>query len=156
MTALRRFVVILLLFWFPVQGWAAMTMPLWRHANRMGYGLPNMIGVNTAGLDAQIQKLPPSYLSMGQAGRADMGDMSMPAPDNSVATVVVQDPFDPITMGGMFTIVNVRDKLEGTSINRHREHPERHKERSDVAIQKACLINVLDCRASFMLIRVKP
>lgn len=56
----------------------------------MGHGLPNMIGVNTAGLDAQIQKLLPAYMSMGQAGMADMGDMSMPAPDNSVAAVVPQ------------------------------------------------------------------
>jgi hypothetical protein len=29
---LRRFVVILLLFWFPVQSWAAIAMPLCRHA----------------------------------------------------------------------------------------------------------------------------
>ncbi|MEQ1592092.1 MAG: DUF2946 family protein [Thiobacillaceae bacterium] len=33
MTALRRFVVILLLLWFPVQSWAAMAMPLCRHAH---------------------------------------------------------------------------------------------------------------------------
>jgi FtsP/CotA-like multicopper oxidase with cupredoxin domain len=92
--------------------------------NQMGHGLPNMIGVNTAGLDAQIQKLLPSYMSMGQAGMADMGDMSMPAPDNSVATVVPQGPFDPITMGGMFTIIKVRDKLDGYADPGWYQHPE--------------------------------
>jgi FtsP/CotA-like multicopper oxidase with cupredoxin domain len=81
--------------------------------NQMGHGLPNMIGVDSSGLDAQIQKLLPDYMAMGETGMGDMGDMAMPAPANSVATVVPQGPYDSITMGGMFTLVKVRDHLDG-------------------------------------------
>jgi FtsP/CotA-like multicopper oxidase with cupredoxin domain len=79
--------------------------------NQMGHGLPNMIGVDSSGLDAQIQKLLPEYMAMGETGMGDMGDMAMPAPANSVATMMPKGPYDSITMGGMFTLVKVREHL---------------------------------------------
>ena len=40
-----------------------------------------------------------------------MGDMGMKMPKNSIPMVGEHGPYDYITMGGMFTIVKVRDKL---------------------------------------------
>ncbi|HTM43569.1 MAG TPA: multicopper oxidase domain-containing protein [Polyangiaceae bacterium] len=80
--------------------------------NQMGHGVPNMIGVQAQGIDESVRPLLPGYMTMGQTGMGDMGDMSMPGPKNSIATAVFKGPHDVITMGGMFTIVKVRDHLE--------------------------------------------
>ena len=73
--------------------------------NQMSHNLPNMIVVNPGTLDAKVQSLVPMYMTMGQNGMADM--MQMPAPSNSISTQVNRGPYDPITMGGMFTILKV-------------------------------------------------
>ena len=49
---------------------------------------------------------------MGQTGMGDMGEMGMPVPKNSIPMVGAKGPFDYITMGGMFTIVKVREDLK--------------------------------------------
>jgi FtsP/CotA-like multicopper oxidase with cupredoxin domain len=77
--------------------------------NQMGHGIPNMVGVNPNGLDRKIQKLLPSYMTMGQHGMD--GEHQMPAPKNSIPMVGGQGKHDYITMGGMFTILKVREQL---------------------------------------------
>jgi hypothetical protein len=79
--------------------------------NQMGHAIPNMIGVNPDGLEQKIQGLLPDYMTMGQHGMGEMGAMSMAVPANSIAMVGARGPFDTITMGGMFTILKVRDAL---------------------------------------------
>jgi manganese oxidase len=79
--------------------------------NQMGHDLPNMIGVKPAGLDARMRPLLPGYMSMGQDGMGDMGDMGMAVPDNSIPMVGGKGPFGYITMGGMFTLLKVREQL---------------------------------------------
>jgi hypothetical protein len=39
---------------------------------------------------------------------ADMGEMEMPLPDNTLPMMTGQGPFGPLEMGGMFTVVKVR------------------------------------------------
>jgi hypothetical protein len=80
--------------------------------NQMGHGIPNSIGVDPRAFDRRVRPLLPRYMTMGQTGMGDMGDMQMPAPKNSVAMLGGVGPHDYITMGGMFTIVKVRDALE--------------------------------------------
>lgn len=80
--------------------------------NQMGHGTPNMIGVKQGKLDAKVQKLLPGYMTMGQDGMGDMGAMGMPVPKNSIAMVGARGPFDYITMGGMFTVLKVREVLK--------------------------------------------
>ena len=41
----------------------------------------------------------------------DMGEMGMPVPKNSIPMVGAQGPYGYITMGGMFTLLKVRDGL---------------------------------------------
>jgi hypothetical protein len=80
--------------------------------NQMGHGLPNIVGIDPKKLDARVQKVLPSYMTMGQSGMGDMAEMSgMPLPPNSVPMVSGRGKHDVITMGGMFTVMKVRDHL---------------------------------------------
>ena len=56
-------------------------------------------------------KLVPDYMVMGERGMADMGEMEMPLPDNTLPMMTGRGPFGPLEMGGMFTVVKVRDGL---------------------------------------------
>jgi hypothetical protein len=79
--------------------------------NQMGHEFPNMIGVDAQGLDEKIRQLLPNYMTMGQEGMGDMAEMGMAMPPNSIAMVGGAGPYDYITMGGMFTILKVRESL---------------------------------------------
>jgi FtsP/CotA-like multicopper oxidase with cupredoxin domain len=79
--------------------------------NAMGHGVPTMIGVDHRGIAQKIIKLVPDYMVMGERGMADMGEMEMPLPDNTLPMMTGTGPFGPIEMGGMFTVVKVRDGL---------------------------------------------
>jgi hypothetical protein len=76
--------------------------------NQMGHNVPNLIGAKTEGYDEKVRTLLPAYMTMGQNGMADMGEMGMPVPDNSIPMVGGRGQYDYITMGGMFTILKVR------------------------------------------------
>jgi hypothetical protein len=80
--------------------------------NQMGHEFPNMIGVKTGDLDKQVRSLLPNYMSMGSEGMGDMAEMGMPVPPNSIPMVGAAGPHDYITMGGMFTILKVREGLK--------------------------------------------
>jgi FtsP/CotA-like multicopper oxidase with cupredoxin domain len=77
--------------------------------NAMGHGLPNMIGVDQRGVAERITKLVPDYMVMGDRGMADMGEMEMPLPDNTLPMMTGTGPFGAMEMGGMFSVVKVRD-----------------------------------------------
>jgi hypothetical protein len=79
--------------------------------NQMGHDFGNLIGMDEEGLNQKIKKLIPGYMVMGTTGMGDMGDMGMKIPANSLPMIGGPGPFDYITMGGMFTILKVRDTL---------------------------------------------
>jgi hypothetical protein len=79
--------------------------------NQMGHDVPNMIGVKSNGLERKARPLLPGFMSMGETGMGDMGDMGMPVPENSIPMVGGKGPFGYITMGGMFTMLKVREQL---------------------------------------------
>ncbi len=76
--------------------------------NPMGHSVPNMIGVDHRGLIKKIQKLVPDYMVMGERGMADMGEMEMALPDQTLPMMTGTGPYGPVEMGGMFTTVKVR------------------------------------------------
>ncbi len=85
----------------------------------MGHGTPNLLGVKQSSVDKKIQKLFPDkhYMSMGESGMAEMQDMaamgkSMPLPDNTITMMTGEGPFGALEMGGMFTVLKVRDGLK--------------------------------------------
>jgi FtsP/CotA-like multicopper oxidase with cupredoxin domain len=91
--------------------------------NQMGHGIPNLIGVKAGALDEKVRRLLPDYMTMGQHGMGGMGHMHMAVPPNSVPMVGGSGPFDEITMGGMFTILKVRESLTGDEDPGWYEHP---------------------------------
>jgi hypothetical protein len=83
--------------------------------NAMGHDVPNLVGVEQSGLDEKIRELLPGYMSMGKNGmwehaeHAGMGHIK--GPRNTLPMMGGTGPFGTIDMGGMFTIVKVRDNL---------------------------------------------
>ena len=81
--------------------------------NQMGHNLPNMLGVHPGDLDRDVRQLVPGYMSMGEHGMGNMGEMRMPVPENSIPMRGGPGPFGYIDMGGLFTILKVRERLDG-------------------------------------------
>jgi hypothetical protein len=81
--------------------------------NQMGHGVPNMVGVKPGDLDKNVGKLLPAYMTMGANGMGDMGEMQMEVPKNSIPMLMGKGQFGVIDMGGMFTVVKVREHLTG-------------------------------------------
>jgi manganese oxidase len=79
--------------------------------NQMGHDAPNLIGVDTKGLDATIGRAAPGYMTMGASGMSEMAHMAMEQPANSVSMLSGKGPYGVIEMGGMFTLIKVRDQL---------------------------------------------
>jgi FtsP/CotA-like multicopper oxidase with cupredoxin domain len=76
---------------------------------QMGHGLPLMIGADTNKLDERMQRVLPGHMTMGTNGMGGMGEMKMPIPGNSLPMRGAIGPFGYIDMGGMFTVLKVRD-----------------------------------------------
>ena len=76
--------------------------------NAMGHDVPNLIGVDHRGVAKKISSLIPDYMVMGERGMADMTEMDMPIPDNTVPMMTGEGPFGSVEMGGMFSVLKVR------------------------------------------------
>ncbi len=81
--------------------------------NQMGHDIANVIGLKPGEFDKKVRELLPHYMTMGQTGMGDMEDMGMPVPHNSIPMKGGQGRYGTITMGGMFTLLKVRDRLDG-------------------------------------------
>jgi manganese oxidase len=91
--------------------------------NQMGHDVPNMIGADIRGVDPAIERLAPGYMTMGHDGMGSMSEMNMPLPKNSISMVATPGPFGPIDMGGMFTLLKVRDRLPASGDAGWYQHP---------------------------------
>jgi FtsP/CotA-like multicopper oxidase with cupredoxin domain len=89
--------------------------------NQMGHGSANLVGVDPKGLDARLTRVVPGYMTMGETGMGDM--MMMKQPRNSISMHGGEGPFGTIEMGGMFTVLKVRDKLTADNAAGWYEHP---------------------------------
>ena len=76
--------------------------------NAMGHDVPTMIGVDHRDVARQITGLIPDYMVMGERGMADMAEMEMPLPDNTLPMMSGVGPFGSLEMGGMFSVLKVR------------------------------------------------
>lgn len=81
--------------------------------NAMGHDVHNMIGVKQP--ESQLNKVLPDYMAMGETGMAehqvhtDMGHM--PGPENTLPMMMGEGHYGKLEMGGMFSIIRVRDQL---------------------------------------------
>ncbi len=83
--------------------------------NPMGHDLPNTLGVDQSGIEDEIRTLLPGYMAMGEHGMGEHQDHTdsghMTGPPNTLPMMMGKGPFGNIEMGGMFTVVKVRDGL---------------------------------------------
>lgn len=79
--------------------------------NAMGHDVKTFIGADKRLTTEQIRKLVPDYMPMGATGMGEMAEMSMPLPDNTVPMMAGWGQFGPIEMGGMFSVMKVREGL---------------------------------------------
>jgi FtsP/CotA-like multicopper oxidase with cupredoxin domain len=82
--------------------------------NAMGHDVPTFIGVDKTDVSKKIKLVQPEYMAMGNRGMADMGEMEMPLPDNTIPMMTGWGQFGAIEMGGMFSVVKVREGLSAT------------------------------------------
>jgi len=86
--------------------------------NQMGHDAPNMVGVDASQIDRRARDVLPGYITMGSDGMAEHGEHvegGLPVPANSIPMVGGRGQHDYITMGGMFTILKVRERLQGAA-----------------------------------------
>jgi FtsP/CotA-like multicopper oxidase with cupredoxin domain len=79
--------------------------------NQMGHAGPIMVGLEPGDTDPRVRDLLPGYMTMGHTGMGEMGAMQMPVPPNSIPMKGSAGPFGYIDMGGMFTILKVREGI---------------------------------------------
>lgn len=85
--------------------------------NQMGHQTPNMIGVEEGNLGSRVRKFLPGYMTMGQEGTATMGEMGMKVPRNSVPMLGSPGNYGYITMGGMYTNIKIRPRIEDYNVD---------------------------------------
>jgi hypothetical protein len=96
---------------------------------QMGHDVPNLVGINDADIhsvDVAVRNaVKPSsmYMTMGNNGMGDMGAMKMTTPRNSIPMQPSPGPFSPIDMGGMFTVLKVRDVVDEHTAASWYQHP---------------------------------
>ena len=79
--------------------------------NAMGHAVKTFIGVDKKDIAKTIRKLVPDYMPMGSAGMAEMGEMEMAMPDNTLPMMTGFGQFGPMEMGGMFSVIKVREGM---------------------------------------------
>jgi FtsP/CotA-like multicopper oxidase with cupredoxin domain len=79
--------------------------------NPMGHNVRNFIGANLKDAAKKIGQVAPGYMPMGSDGMGMMATMEMPLPANTLPMMSGDGPFGSVEMGGMFTVLKVRDGL---------------------------------------------
>ncbi|WP_100962066.1 copper oxidase [Bosea sp. FBZP-16] len=94
--------------------------------NAMGHSVKTYIGVTKKDLVSRIRKAAPGYMPMGSNGMGEMGSMEMELPKNTLPMMTGYSQFGPVEMGGMFSVVKVREGLAKTDYADpgHYKHPE--------------------------------
>lgn len=84
--------------------------------NAMGHEISNNLGVDQSGVTEKIREMLPGYMAMGRHGMSEhqehinMGHMK--GPENTLPMMWGDGPFGNLEMGGMFTVLKVRDDLK--------------------------------------------
>ena len=79
----------------------------------MGHEVPNTLGVDQRGVEQDIRKMLPGFIAMNQHGMAEHQEHidagHHPGPPNILPMMTGKGPYGNLEMGGMFTMVKVRD-----------------------------------------------
>lgn len=88
--------------------------------NQMGHDVPNLVGVDQSAFDEAVMRV----MGGPDAAAGDHSGMPMDMPKNSISMMGAPGPFGFIHMGGMFTVVKVRENLKSYDDPGWYEHPE--------------------------------
>jgi FtsP/CotA-like multicopper oxidase with cupredoxin domain len=89
--------------------------------NQMGHEIPNLVGVDQTAFDEAVMRV------IGAGGLehgSEHAGMPMDMPKNSISMLGGPGPFGYITMGGMFTVLKVREELKSYDDPAEYAHPE--------------------------------
>lgn len=83
--------------------------------NAMSHQLPNVLGADIEENESAIKQLLPSYMAMGSDGMAEHAEHTamghMQGPENTLPMSMGIGPYGNLEMGGMFTVVKVREDM---------------------------------------------
>ena len=81
--------------------------------NAMNHDIPNVIGADQRALQEKLDALAPGAMAMGTSGMAEhaMHAEHQKGLPNTLPMMTGTGPFGPIEMGGMFTVLKVRESL---------------------------------------------
>ena len=83
--------------------------------NAMGHEVPNGLGVNQRGVAQDIRNMLPDFIAMGEHGMAEhqahVAAGHHQGPPNTMPMMTGTGPYGSLEMGGMFTVVKVRDDI---------------------------------------------
>ena len=94
--------------------------------NVMNHDVPNVLGVDQSNVGPKISKLVPGYMPMGETGMAEHASHAshMSGVRNTLPMMAGDGPFGPIEMGGMFTVMKIREGITSYEDPGWYEHPE--------------------------------
>ena len=81
--------------------------------NAMSHEIPNVIGVDQSKLQEKLEQIAPGAMAMGTTGMAEHAahQHHMGSLPNTLPMMAGTGPFGPIEMGGMFTVMKIRERL---------------------------------------------
>ncbi len=79
--------------------------------NGMEHNIPNFIGADLSGLKEEVEKLFPKTMPLSETGMGEMLEMPEMKMPKNLAPLSSPGPFGPIGMGGMFTVLKVREGI---------------------------------------------
>ena len=81
--------------------------------NAMNHDIPNVIGVDLDAVTEKIANLVPGHISMGSTGMAEHAEHAehLTGVENTIPMMTGQGQFGNIEMGGMFTVLKVREGI---------------------------------------------
>jgi FtsP/CotA-like multicopper oxidase with cupredoxin domain len=95
--------------------------------NQMGHDVPNLVGVDQTAFDEAVMELVGRRAIGAEHQHGETGEghaeMAAETPKNSIAMLGAPGPFGYIAMGGMFTVLKVRENLTSYDDPGAYEHP---------------------------------
>lgn len=82
--------------------------------NAMGHDVPNMLGVDQSDVVERLSSLIDGYMPMGSTGMAEHAAHAghLRGVENTVPMMAGEGPYGAIEMGGMFTLIKIRQGLD--------------------------------------------
>lgn len=90
---------------------------------QMGHGIPNLVGVDPGQFDTALGALLPAFAEDGAADMHTELGVGLEIPRNSAPMLGDIGAFGYITMGGMFTMLKIRDAVDGDQVEGFFENP---------------------------------